>query len=77
MKPEYWAKGGGRVRPPGNDMTKITERGMIFNAEMVRLCLLAARRRHAAQWDSLYMIKPLGASWLAMNWLESWRRETI
>lgn len=29
------AKGGGRVRPPGNEMTKITERGMIFNGEMV------------------------------------------
>ncbi|GKJ24475.1 hypothetical protein NUBL21979_45830 [Klebsiella pneumoniae] len=33
------AKGGGRVRPPGNDMTKISERGMIFNAEMVRALL--------------------------------------
>ena len=35
--------GGGRARPPGNDMTKITERGMIFNAEMVR-ALLSGRK---------------------------------
>lgn len=34
-----WPKGGGRVRPPGNDMTKIIERGMIFNGEMVRAIL--------------------------------------
>lgn len=34
-----WVKGGGRVRPPGNDMKKITERGMIFNSEMVRAIL--------------------------------------
>lgn len=33
------AKGGGRVRPPGNNMTKNIERGMIFNGEMVRAIL--------------------------------------